>query len=187
METELWQLFNEQGVPIAGKGATKPEVTSMGLLHGVSHVWMWRRGRRGPEILVQRRGADKRTWPNMWDVSVAGHIRLGEPPLVAAQREISEELGLQIQANRLELFAVFRWDVSVEQSDLIENEFQWLYLLELSESKFTLPAGEVGEVAWKPLAQFRAEVKSTTSVQNYVLHGETYFAILLEAIDSVAS
>jgi len=183
MVEELWQRFDEQGAPLQDKSTTKPEATSKGLLHGVAHVWMWRRGKNGPEILVQQRGSDKRTWPDKLDVSAAGHIRFQEPPIVTACRETSEELGVHVLPERLELFSVYRWNVRVDGTELLENELQWLYLLELSENKFRLPAGEVGAVVWKPLDQCRAEWTDPEQSQLYVPHGATYWALLLEALE----
>ncbi len=45
-------------------------------------------------FLVQRRVADKSSWPDMWDVSLGGHAQAGDTSARAAQREALEELGL---------------------------------------------------------------------------------------------
>ena len=57
---ELWQLFNEQGLPIENEGRTKDEVFSNGLLHGASHVWIWRKSEKGIEVLLQKRASTKK-------------------------------------------------------------------------------------------------------------------------------
>ncbi|MBN1477266.1 NUDIX domain-containing protein [Candidatus Sumerlaeota bacterium] len=46
------------------------------------------------QIFLQRRGADKDTFPGWWDTSVGGHVDLGETPRETALRELREELGL---------------------------------------------------------------------------------------------
>lgn len=91
--TELWQLYDEQGRPVIGKGSTKDDVFGKALLHGASHVWIWRHKGNKIQILLQKRAADKRTWPNYYDISAAGHIDLGEDPITAAVRETKEEIG----------------------------------------------------------------------------------------------
>ena len=66
-------------------------------------------------ILMQRRGS-KQTYPNFWDVSVAGHISSGETIHQGAIREIKEEIGLTILHNDLEFITTvkmlinFKWN-----------------------------------------------------------------------------
>lgn len=123
---EQWQLYDEQGRALEGQGANKEAVFNDGILHGASHVWIWRRDSSGEiEILLQRRAANKRTWPGRYDISAAGHIDLGETPLIAALREAKEEINLDIDSNDLKLFGVHRAYMQAENG-AIENEFQWL-------------------------------------------------------------
>ncbi|HYH74595.1 MAG TPA: hypothetical protein VD735_01405 [Candidatus Saccharimonadales bacterium] len=87
---ELWQLYSEQGVALAGQGAPKDEVFTQGLLHGASHVWIWRTTPDGVAVLLQKRAVDKRTWPSRYDISAAGHIDLGcrlLPPCVKLRKK----------------------------------------------------------------------------------------------------
>ena len=46
-------------------------------------------------ILLQQRAWDKDSEPGKWDTSSAGHVDPGEVPLEAAERELTEELGLR--------------------------------------------------------------------------------------------
>ena len=48
------------------------------------------------EILVQKRSPKKETFPNLWAISVAGHVRSGETSIEAAIREIKEEIGKKV-------------------------------------------------------------------------------------------
>ena len=67
-------------------------------------------------VLVQRRHPDKRTWPNAWDVSVAGHVdaqdydqpiadargdAVARAAAAAARRELAEELGVDAPVTRI--------------------------------------------------------------------------------------
>ena len=47
------------------------------------------------EMLIQQRQSFKRTWPNLWDLSIGGHTEAGETSRVSAERELFEELGLK--------------------------------------------------------------------------------------------
>ena len=105
---ELWQLYDNQGRPISGKGASKNDVYGNALLHAASHVWIWRQNGQEVDILLQKRAADKRTWPGCYDISAAGHIDLGENELQAAIRESQEEIGHTIDIAKLEFIGAHR-------------------------------------------------------------------------------
>ena len=47
------------------------------------------------EMLIQQRQSFKRTWPNLWDLSIGGHTEAGETSRVSAERELFEELGIK--------------------------------------------------------------------------------------------
>jgi len=64
------------------------------LLHPVVHVLIWR---PGGGLLLQRRSANKDTWPGLWASSVGGHVDSGERPEDAVYRELQEELGLRLR------------------------------------------------------------------------------------------
>lgn len=179
---ELCQLYDEQGQALEGKGGSKNDIFSKGLLHGASHVWIWRKRNGVLEILLQKRAADKRTWPNRYDISAAGHIDLGETSLQAALREAKEEINLDIAAQELKLFSVHRAHMTAENG-AIENEFQWLYHLELTgDIDFSLQASEVESLVWTPIEQFKAECTG----DQYVPHAKLYYDTVIAAIGSAA-
>jgi isopentenyl-diphosphate Delta-isomerase len=177
---ELWQLYDEQGRAIPGKGATK-QTTRQGLLHAASHVWIWRKRDEAIEILVQKRAASSGTWPELFDISAAGHIDLGEAPIAAAMRETSEELGINVTETDLHFIATYR--TKIVYGDIIENELQWLYLYELAEVReLTLQDSEVGSTTWQSLDTFAAHCTDDT----YVPHGKTYYQLVIDAIEQAA-
>ena len=49
------------------------------------------------DLYLQKRSTIKDQYPEHWDTSAAGHTDPGESPLVAAQRELWEELGLEVE------------------------------------------------------------------------------------------
>jgi isopentenyl-diphosphate Delta-isomerase len=184
MKQEPWQLYDEQGRPLKGKGAIKKEVFEKGLLHAASHVWIWRKTVTGAEVLLQKRAASKMTWPNLYDISAAGHIDLGEDPVTAALREAKEEIDLQVSADQLQSIGVHRAHLPAGDQ-AIENEFQWLYILEIpSETNFALRDAEVAAVEWKPIEDFANEIKDQKN--RYVPHSYIYYATVLTAIGKAA-
>lgn len=179
---ELWQLYDEQGVALKGKGCTKDEAFGQGLLHGAAHVWIWRENDGTLEVLLQKRAPNKRTWPSRYDISAAGHIDLDETPLDAGLREAREEVGLDITRDKLKLFSVHRAHLK-EENGAIENEFQWLYSLELtSDTGFSLQPSEVESLVWVPMNQFKDECASG----HYVPHAKLYYDTVIAAIKAAA-
>ncbi len=48
------------------------------------------------QMLIQQRTPFKDDWANMWDITAAGSVISGETSQQAAQRELSEELGIDM-------------------------------------------------------------------------------------------
>jgi isopentenyldiphosphate isomerase len=183
MMKEQWQLYDNQGNALVGQGATKDEVFCKGLLHGAAHVWIWRINEGDVEVLLQKRAANKQTWPNKFDISAAGHIDLGEEPLIAALRETKEEIGLIVNKADLKLINI-NYAYMVAENKAIEHEFQWVYLLNISSSfDFTIQKSEVACLEWKKLDLFKAEVNDKHTQDLYVPHGGIYFQTVINAIE----
>lgn len=185
---ELWQLYDEQGRALTGQGGTKDDVYGKALLHAASHVWIWRQTSTGVEILLQKRALNKRTWGGRYDISAAGHIDLGEDPLTAAIRETQEEIGYSVNESDLLFIGAHRAHMPASpDGSLTENEFRFIYLLELpNNTEFSLGDGEVDSLEWKPLEKFKQETAQSSKGEKYVPHGEAYFGLLLEAIERFA-
>ena len=87
-------ILDENG-RLTGEVKTKEEILSNGSWRKVVHVWIVdKRGR----LLVQQRASGRGIFDNLWDVSVGGGAKTGEPVLEAARREVKEELGLDLPA-----------------------------------------------------------------------------------------
>ncbi|MDD3341099.1 MAG: NUDIX domain-containing protein [Bacilli bacterium] len=56
------------------------------------------------KVLVQKRTADRRVFPNRYDFSAAGHLDVGEDYNTAAYRELKEELGIETSLDELMYF-----------------------------------------------------------------------------------
>ena len=167
------QAYGETGEPLKEPLSSKDSMS--GALHGSSHVWIWRQTKAGIEILIQRRAAIKKTWPNFWDISAAGHMEYGETPLAAARRETEEEIGITTTAEQFCLLFVHRqYLVARVGPRAIENEFQFVYTLNLNNERFVLQKEEVAETKWVKLDM----LKQMISNGKIVPHGEVYFTEL---------
>ncbi len=67
------------------------EIHRQRLRHRAVHVFIF--SPKG-EIYLQKRAAHKDEHPGLWDSSAAGHVSPGEPNIVAARRELQEELNI---------------------------------------------------------------------------------------------
>jgi hypothetical protein len=84
--------------------------------------------RCGKSSCLQRRALAKDTFPGCWDAAAAGHWRFGETPHEAA-REISEELGIEIEFSKL----IYRGRERMSRhfaNGLTDREFHQVYVLE---------------------------------------------------------
>ncbi len=90
---EFFDVLDEQGNK-TGEIIERNEAHKKGICHRVIQVWFINSKK---ELLLQKRSANKESCPNMWCVSVGGHIESNEDERQTIIREVSEELGLEIQ------------------------------------------------------------------------------------------
>jgi isopentenyldiphosphate isomerase len=133
-------------------GQPRGAVHREGLWHRSFHCWVVRAGRRGAELVLQRRAPSKDTWPGAWDVSAAGHYRPGEG-LDGGLREVAEELGLVVPATALVYLGRHR-EVLRYADGLRDREYQDVYLVRRDQalSDYTPDVAEVTGLVALPAA-----------------------------------
>ena len=89
---EYIDIVDKHGQP-TGQTALKSEAHKHGWYHNTIHLWFYT---IDGKILLQQRSSKKLIYPLLWDVSVAGHIDVGESITQAAVRKTFEEIGLKI-------------------------------------------------------------------------------------------
>jgi 8-oxo-dGTP pyrophosphatase MutT (NUDIX family) len=173
---ELWQVFAENGQPVAGCGAIDDDFAhDDSLVMGNAHVWMWRKAARGADILLQKRALTKKTSPGFYHISAAGHINLNESPIEAALRETQEELGLAVDPNRLHLVHVTRTPRHLQS-------LLYVYTYQLSgDESFSFDDGEVELVEWHDIDHFYEMTKNAASYK-LIDQGGPYFDPLIATI-----
>ncbi len=101
--------------------------------------------RSGDGVLLMKRGAHKRVFPNLYN-GLGGHIERDEDPLTSARREIEEECGLQVRDLRLRaihnidageatgiiLFVFTAWSESRVVHDSDEGTLHWVEMSEVA-------------------------------------------------------
>lgn len=91
------------------------------------------------EVLLQLRSRTKDSHPGYWDISMGGHVDIGEEYPEAARRELAEELGIE----NSEFEEVARRDASAQSG----WEFVRIYEVRC-DGPFNPPADEIGELRW---------------------------------------
>ncbi len=91
---EKLMLLNEDGTP-TGKAVDREIAHRTGLLHATSQVFVYKITDEKLYILLQKRCANKDSYPNCWDISCAGHVPYGMDYLENAKKELAEELGFK--------------------------------------------------------------------------------------------
>lgn len=178
MHNEPWQVYAENGASLNYSATRQEFAEDESMIMGASHVWLWRRGESGIEVLLQKRATSKVTWPGYYDVSVAGHIDGGESPIGAAVREAKEEIGIDINADTLHYLFSLR-------TPLTPNEINHVYTLEI-DMDFTpkFDDGEVELVEWIPLDAYKSRVANPVRY-NMINQGRGYFTLLIDYLDTL--
>jgi 8-oxo-dGTP pyrophosphatase MutT (NUDIX family) len=182
MHPEPWQLFANNGTPLAGKGAHANAFDAdKSLVMGNAHVWLWKKSRDGTiEVLLQKRGPVKKR-PGWFHISVGGHIDVGETALQTAVRECKEEIGLTINPD--DLYFLFTSRVFGRAP----YDIATVYIYELTGNEaFTYDDGEVAGTLWVSLAAFK---KMIANPEDYKLvpMGDIYSAALIAGFALVST
>lgn len=120
---ELLDVLDENGKK-TGEVEDRSEIYRKGLWHRASHIWIINDNN---ELLVQKRNPYKQTFPNLWAISVAGHVDSGETSLDTAVREVKEELDLDVSSDEFEYLFTIKRETPYKDSFL--RVFDDVYLL----------------------------------------------------------
>ena len=149
MEHELIDELDENG---NYKGIIDQAIAHRdGLWHRSVHVWIVNDNN---EILLQYRCANKKFFPDVWDVSFAGHVGVGEDSITSAIREGKEELGIDVDTSKMQF--LFTNKETLIYGNAISNEFVDIYLLRdnIRLENLIYQTTEVGGAKYMKILQF---------------------------------
>ena len=141
---EKFDVLNELG-EFTGEIATREECHKKGLWHRAVYAFIID---NNGNILLQKRSGNKKLWPNMWDVTVGGHVDAGEFGRQALIREVKEELGIIINDDDIK-YLVSSTSIN-EQGDIINKHYNECYLItkNIDISDVKIQKEEVSEVRY---------------------------------------
>jgi isopentenyldiphosphate isomerase len=166
MKEEPVDILDKQGNRV-GQSMLKSEAHELGLWHGAAHVWIY--DSEG-DVLLQLRSPKKIVRPNIWDVSVAGHIASGKTPIETSVEEAEEELGLLVRPDELKFIGNATIDDVMEPGHWNHRVYLWIYALKrdgLNLSELRLEEDETADVEWLPLGQLAKDLKNPNMAGRY--------------------
>lgn len=177
---EYFDVLDEKGNQI---GVTKPrtQVHKDGDWHRAVHIWLIN---SKDELLIQKRSQTKDSYPNMWDISIAGHLLAGQDEISAAIREIQEELGLSFTKKYFQHLFTYKSQKVLNGGTFINNEIDNVYLVhsDVNLSDLKLQEDEVSEIKLIPYKNLEKIIEKKD--KTFVPHDEEYkrlFALLNDA------
>ena len=167
---EMIDVLDSQG-KITGEAKSRESIHTDGDWHRTIHVWFIT---PHGQLLIQRRSKTKINCPNMWDISVGGHVPAGEDSMRAALREVEEEMGLKLAKADLKLIGYATQQGVLNDGTYINNEYNDVYLVEkmIDPAKLKIQTSEVAEVRLIPWEEFRDWVEQEKA--DVVPHPDEY-------------
>lgn len=172
---EYFDIYTPDGTP-TGEKIERTLAHEKGTLHAAVHIYIYRIINGRCEILLQKRADDKDSFPSCYDTSCAGHVTAGDSFETTALKELSEELGLQIELSRL----THAFDQLVEKINVfyektfIDREYNKVYILNYDApvESFTFQKDEISALKWMDADELLCELESKNPA--YCIMLDTY-------------
>jgi len=179
-QVEYLDIVDEEGNN-TGEIIEKEKAHEKGILHKVAHIWILNQNN---EILFQKRSSKKSRFPNLLDISAAGHISAGEKNNLAAIREIEEEIGLKVKET--ELGNSIKYSSRIDMDSFIENEVQYIYFIKLNfeKEKLLFSDGEVESCILLSFQNFQKKLRNSSEL--FVPHQKDYFDLVIENLKKLS-
>lgn len=124
--------------------ADRNEVHKKGHWHETFHCWLIDKNEGIDYIYFQKRSHNKKDFPNLFDITAAGHI-LSNENVEDGVREVKEELGLDVHIEELRSLGVI--EDSIITTNFIDRELANVFLYEKKDTDiFTIQREEVSGI-----------------------------------------
>ena len=98
MDSEKIRIVDDRRRPLGV--TTREEVHRKGYWHETFHCWVCTGDQEEKSVYLQLRSPQKKDFPNLLDITAAGHI-LADESIEDGIRELHEEIGLPISIEEL--------------------------------------------------------------------------------------
>lgn len=164
---EFLDELNENGDK-TGRVIERETAHRDGILHATSQIYIYRKNGGRIEILLQRRSHDKDSFPDLWDISCAGHVPSGETYDSNAIKELREELGLDLPLADLKRIALFRTSKKAvfRGVPFCDEQLSAVYITEYSvpEETIVFQKEEISEVRWMDAEEIEQKLSQNDPV-----------------------
>jgi len=161
---EFWDVLDTNGNK-TGKIIERGELFTKDEYHLVVHVWL---KNSNNEFLISKRTPNK-TFPNMWD-TVGGSAIAGESSIIAAVREVEEEIGLKLNKNDGHLITRLKRNIYAV-NDFVDV---WIFLCEAKISELIYKPDEVNDAKWADKDTIKDMIKRGIMVDVYTYIEEVF-------------
>lgn len=206
---ETLDIFNDRMKKIGT--ASRQEAHLLGLWHQTFHCWVIKNIKgEEPCVLFQLRDSGKDTYPNLLDISCAGHLLTGES-VEDGVRELKEELGIHVSFHELHSCGVYIEQKTISNI-LTDREFchVFLYGCDRGVTEYEFQVSEVSGLYFIRLNQFQQLIQGDidsivaegislnvssgesyaenreVSLRDFVPHSKAYYDLILREIHSLA-
>jgi isopentenyl-diphosphate Delta-isomerase len=166
MTEEFLDIVDENN-ELTGQSMPRSRVHTEGIWHRTVHIYLFRKNNDEIEFLVHHRSQFKDLNPDKWDTRFGGHIKAGISLENGAKSELKEEIGLEIDTNKL-IEGI--WN---KRNKFPNCEFTKTYYFEfngnIEDLKFN--DGEVQEVKWMSIEEVKGSMLKTHSEWSAGING----------------
>jgi isopentenyldiphosphate isomerase len=147
---EVLSIFDENHQKIGEQ--SRDVIHTEGHWHETFHCWIVQMKLDVPYLYFQQRSKVKKDFPNLYDITAAGHL-LAHEMVLDGLREVEEELGLLLNMNELQSLGIIR--DSIVHGEFIDNEFAHTFMYKsINENlAFRLQVEEVSGIFSAPLSE----------------------------------
>jgi isopentenyldiphosphate isomerase len=204
LDHETLRIFDEHNKPLGT--ATRKEVHKKGYWHETFHCWAISKEDGIDYLHLQIRSQMKKDYPNLLDITAAGHI-LSNETVHDGIREVKEELGLQVSFEELVPLGLIKYSVEHEGLNDKELAHNFLFFNKYPFEKYKLQKEEVSGIVKIDFTHFselwlgerdevriigfecdhadnRKNIDKFVSKQHFVPHEISYYKTIIKLISN---